>query len=515
MSRYSSTDLDCILGSQAVDRKRKKALEVSDEENEAEEDSSMTPMIGFQHNGTDKEKSDDVTEKEHGLVTIKRGSMNAYFAEKMAALKAKRDGTQVKTETKENVETDETDDKIVSKKIKSKRESLLQTTEEKEGTVVTELEIDTQITETTEIKKRKKAKKSKSDKDETDLDKSPKEEVVEINEESTHKVPEKKKSKRKDKKAKSDADPVTSNTEVNEEAVKIEIKEEDQEAETRVSEKKSKKSKKKEKVIEKEEEKLKEETELQSEENEETQILKKSVKSKKEKLIDEENVLKEDTESKFEKCVEAPASERKSKKSKKDNLTNEEKQVQQDETVSKTDTEIATTSSKKSKKKDTQSHVEEQSTETQTNKKSQENAPELPSEASTNVEDSSDVKSKKKKRKHQEVDSPNLTAEVAIPSKKIKANTQEEPQIVFEQVDLSSDSKNPSVAKPAPLVFPSGAKGVKKFKEALSDPEVVEKFKECLSDGFKGANLTRVRGYAMAKVVKEPKAKKASKKKKA
>jgi len=68
LSRYSSQDLACILG------KRATSTSQETEKVESEEDQETTsPEI----------------EKSHGLVTIQGGSINEYFAAKMAALKSK------------------------------------------------------------------------------------------------------------------------------------------------------------------------------------------------------------------------------------------------------------------------------------------------------------------------------------------------------------------------------------------------------------------------------------------
>ena len=131
LSRASATDLDCILGSQAVKKKRKsqkqeeeqKAKEEADLKaaEESEDDPTEVRMVGFQQNDAknDSESEDDKEDKEtkeksHGLVTIKGGSINDYFAKKMAALKAKAKVAE------ENRVPDENDDYIAAAKREMK-----------------------------------------------------------------------------------------------------------------------------------------------------------------------------------------------------------------------------------------------------------------------------------------------------------------------------------------------------------------------------------------------------------
>lgn len=79
LSRYSATDLDCILGSAAVKEKRKTAKEDDLEKKRIEEEELSQAS----------EQKDGQETKSHGLVTIRGGNLNDYFAKKMAALKAK------------------------------------------------------------------------------------------------------------------------------------------------------------------------------------------------------------------------------------------------------------------------------------------------------------------------------------------------------------------------------------------------------------------------------------------
>merc|ERR1712039_669654 len=80
LSRYSSKDLDCILGSDAVKKKRK------------EDEEANSKLSSAQQPGDEEEISVGEVVKSHGLVTINSGSINDYFAKKMADLKKAKSG---------------------------------------------------------------------------------------------------------------------------------------------------------------------------------------------------------------------------------------------------------------------------------------------------------------------------------------------------------------------------------------------------------------------------------------
>eukprot|EP00095_Tigriopus_kingsejongensis_P000452 maker-scaffold217_size252476-snap-gene-0.14 protein:Tk00452 transcript:maker-scaffold217_size252476-snap-gene-0.14-mRNA-1 annotation:"zinc finger rna-binding protein" len=172
LSRYSATDLDCILGSQAVVTKRKseKVEEKEAEDKEEEEEVDMNgdcPMVGFKQNGAEAEKGEEKQAiKEKGLLIIQGGSIHDYFAKKMAALKAKQSNGEV-TEEKVMVE--------VTHEIKT-NESPTNGFKEEEEEVMTEvIEVkqkkkkmkskavdENEVVEITSEPKRKKGKKSKT-----------------------------------------------------------------------------------------------------------------------------------------------------------------------------------------------------------------------------------------------------------------------------------------------------------------------------------------------------------------
>ncbi len=104
LSRYSSTDLDCILGSQAVTRKRRQksknaqTTSLSEPASPSAGTTAATSDVGVRSaseanseddGGEDAEKEDEKTAVP-GLVTINRGSVNDYFAKKLAALQETR-----------------------------------------------------------------------------------------------------------------------------------------------------------------------------------------------------------------------------------------------------------------------------------------------------------------------------------------------------------------------------------------------------------------------------------------
>merc|ERR1711971_1028351 len=136
LSRYSSKDLECILGSDAVKKKRK----------EGGEEISVGEVV-----------------KSHGLVTINSGSINDYFAKKMADLK------KAKTTTDDQVDQvcDESSKKVKGRKKKSKKGA--DATENKGADL--KFEIDQESTKTSHMrtKSEKKLKKAKQTKDDSSV----------------------------------------------------------------------------------------------------------------------------------------------------------------------------------------------------------------------------------------------------------------------------------------------------------------------------------------------------------
>ena len=85
LSRYSSTDLDCIFGSKAVEEKRKKKEKLK---NELLDESKTIPEE-IETENPPTTSSSAIEEKDGGLVTINSGSLHDYFAKKMKAIQKK------------------------------------------------------------------------------------------------------------------------------------------------------------------------------------------------------------------------------------------------------------------------------------------------------------------------------------------------------------------------------------------------------------------------------------------
>jgi len=150
LSRYSSKDLDCILGSDAVKKKRK------------EEEEANSKLSSAQQSGDEGEDTSAVGEvvKSHGLVTISGGSINDYFAKKMADKKKAwaTSGGQLDQVFIDSLET------VKGRKKKSKEGE--DATETEVGVVKfenVEESSDTSHTRTKSKKKQKKAKQIKED----------------------------------------------------------------------------------------------------------------------------------------------------------------------------------------------------------------------------------------------------------------------------------------------------------------------------------------------------------------
>merc|ERR1712039_700270 len=128
LSRYSSKDLDCILGSDAVKKKRKE-----------DEEAANSKLSSAQQSGDEEEISVGEVVKSHGLVTINSGSINDYFAKKMADLKKAKSGEvdgegedaakAVKKKSKKNAKGSETE--VPAVKLENDEESSHDTTGKK------------------------------------------------------------------------------------------------------------------------------------------------------------------------------------------------------------------------------------------------------------------------------------------------------------------------------------------------------------------------------------------------
>lgn len=184
LTRYSSQDLNSILGAQAVVKKRR---EKKKDRKEAEEKSPECDRPSFNTSSIpDDSKDQEETSSKGGLVTINRGNIHDYFAKRMAEIKAKSTADANSTNHLEK---------------------------ETAGSTLIENEIPDEVKSK---KKRKKRPKQECEEENHNKDKEiinvsiqencQKEDLNNSNNVEKEEIPEKVKSKKKDKKRKRHAD---------------------------------------------------------------------------------------------------------------------------------------------------------------------------------------------------------------------------------------------------------------------------------------------------------------------